>query len=128
VYDVANITTKEMASLMVGYDFETTLVKDSRPMGAESLSVEHLSYVDDDGVKRVDDVSFTVREGEILAVAGVAGNGQVEVADMVAGLLSPDVRGHPVQGAGHHGSRHPRSDRTGDLLHSRGPAGGGVAA
>lgn len=89
VYDVANITTKEMASLMVGYDFETTLVKDSRPMGAESLSVEHLSYVDDDGVKRVDDVSFTVREGEILAVAGVAGNGQVEVADMVAGLLSP---------------------------------------
>ena len=89
VYEVKDISTQQMASLMVGYDFETNVVKDVHPFGKESLSVEHLSYVDFDGVKKVDDVSFSVHQGEIMAIAGVAGNGQVEVADMVAGLLSP---------------------------------------
>jgi len=91
VHQVKDITTQQMASLMVGYDFETNVVKDSHPFGAEVLSLEHLSYVDADGVRRVDDVSLTVRQGEILAIAGVAGNGQVEVADMVAGLLKPSA-------------------------------------
>ncbi|MDX1600081.1 MAG: ATP-binding cassette domain-containing protein, partial [Anaerolineales bacterium] len=42
------------------------------------------------GVKALDDVSFTIREGEILGVAGVAGNGQHELAEVVAGLRQPD--------------------------------------
>lgn len=47
-----DISTQQMASLMVGYDFETNVVKDVHPLGKESLSVEHLSYVDFDGVKK----------------------------------------------------------------------------
>jgi ABC-type uncharacterized transport system ATPase subunit len=88
VYDVPKITTQEMASLMVGYEFTNEEKKEKHAFGSEMLSVSHLTYVNEDKVKVVDDVSFTVHGGEILAIAGVAGNGQVEVADIIAGLLT----------------------------------------
>ena len=53
------------------------------------LKVEHLTVQNEDRFEVVKDVSFSVRSGEIFAVAGVSGNGQVELADAVAGLLKP---------------------------------------
>ena len=48
--------------------------------------MEHLSCVDGDGIRGVDDMSFTVDGGEILGVAGIAGSGQKELCEMIAGL------------------------------------------
>ena len=54
------------------------------------LVVEGLSVTDDRGLPAVRDVSFEVREGEIVGIAGVDGNGQSELIDALAGLRKPD--------------------------------------
>ena len=63
--------------------------KPAPEFGREILKVEHLTVQNEDKFEVVKDVSFSVRGGEIFAVAGVSGNGQVELADAVAGLLKP---------------------------------------
>ena len=51
------------------------------------MEVKNLTVKNQDGFEVVKDVSFSVRGGEIFAIAGVSGNGQVEIADAVAGLM-----------------------------------------
>jgi len=87
VYNVKDISTRQMASLMVGYEVSLDVEKARHSFGNVALEVKNLSVFDNDEIKVVDNVSFDVHEGEILAIAGVAGNGQVEVADALAGLL-----------------------------------------
>jgi len=60
----------------------------SRP-GEAALAVDHVSLVDASGVKRLDDVSFSIRAGEILGVAGVSGNGQSELLEVLSGIRPP---------------------------------------
>ena len=78
----------ELASLMVGRAVELTVHKDAPRLGDESLVVSGLSVADDAGTVLVDDVSFTVRKGEVLAIAGVQGNGQTELTEAIVGLQS----------------------------------------
>ena len=85
-------TNAELASLMVGRAVELTVHKDEPKLGDEALVVEHLSVIDAIGQLVVNDVSFTVRRGEILAVAGVQGNGQTELTEALLGL-QPRVHG-----------------------------------
>ena len=82
----------ELASMMVGRAVELTVHKDEPKLGDEALVVEHLSVIDAIGQLVVNDVSFTVRRGEILAVAGVQGNGQTELTEALLGL-QPRVHG-----------------------------------
>ncbi|WP_448003789.1 ABC transporter ATP-binding protein [Agromyces bauzanensis] len=82
----------ELASMMVGRAVELTVHKDEPKLGDEALVVEHLSVIDQIGHLVVNDVSFTVRRGEILAVAGVQGNGQTELTEALLGL-QPRVQG-----------------------------------
>ena len=64
--------------------------------GAPLLQVENLGYVDAKGVRRFSDVSFEVRAGEIVGIAGVAGNGQSELLEVLAGIRHATIgRGHP---------------------------------
>ncbi|MDR0838311.1 MAG: ABC transporter ATP-binding protein [Oscillospiraceae bacterium] len=86
VYDVAETSTDEMASLMVGRELAGEAAPEEHEFGAEVLRVEKLDVIRD-RMKKVDGVSFSVREGEIFAVAGVDGNGQTELTDAIAGLL-----------------------------------------
>jgi ABC-type uncharacterized transport system ATPase subunit len=83
----------ELASLMVGRAVELTVHKDEPNLGDDALVVDHLTVVDPIGQLVVNDVSFTVRRGEILAVAGVQGNGQTELTEALLGLA------HNVQGS-----------------------------
>ncbi|MDP2773028.1 MAG: ABC transporter ATP-binding protein [Nocardioides sp.] len=76
----------ELASLMVGRAVELTVHKEPPVLGEESLTVEHLKVVDERGVVHVNDLSFSVRGGEILVVAGVQGNGQTELVEALLGL------------------------------------------
>ncbi len=86
VLDVASATTKEMANKMVGREVSFEVDKPQAHYGAEVLRVENLTVKDSNKFKVVKNVSFSIRSGEIFAVAGVSGNGQVEIADAIAGL------------------------------------------
>ncbi|MEI3846377.1 MULTISPECIES: ABC transporter ATP-binding protein [unclassified Microbacterium] len=76
----------ELASLMVGRAVELTVHKEPATPGTGGLEVRDLRVVAADGTVVVDDVSFDVRPGEILAVAGVQGNGQTELIEAMVGL------------------------------------------
>ncbi len=82
----------ELAALMVGRPVELTVHKDAPKLGDDALVVEGLSVIDDLGRVHVDDVSFSIKAGEILAVAGVQGNGQTELTEALLGLQD-HVRG-----------------------------------
>jgi ABC-type uncharacterized transport system ATPase subunit len=76
----------ELARLMVGREVLLRVEKTEPKTGATQLSVRNLSITNKDGAKRLDKVSFEVRQGEILGIAGVEGNGQTELMEALAGL------------------------------------------
>ncbi|HVS20702.1 MAG TPA: ABC transporter ATP-binding protein [Pyrinomonadaceae bacterium] len=77
----------ELARLMVGREVLLRVEKPEAKAGATVLSTRGLSIVGRDGGKRVDSVSFEVRAGEIVGIAGVEGNGQTELIEALAGLI-----------------------------------------
>ncbi|MDQ1596769.1 MAG: ral nucleoside transport system ATP-binding protein [Microbacteriaceae bacterium] len=85
-------TNAELASLMVGRSVELTVQKAAAQAGASALAVRNLSVIDALGHVVVNDVSFDVHAGEILAIAGVQGNGQTELTEAIMGL-QPRVTG-----------------------------------
>lgn len=87
IRNVADTSTKEMASLMVGREVTFSTEKKEATFGDVVLSVEHLDVYNSNHFQVVKDVSFEIHKGEIMAIAGVAGNGQVEIADAIAGLI-----------------------------------------
>src|SRR5919198_1384238 len=82
-------TEKELARLMVGREVLLRVDKAPASPAAPLLSVEDLHVLDDRGLEAVRGVSFDVRAGEIVGVAGVDGNGQTELIDALAGLRHP---------------------------------------
>jgi len=79
-------TNAELANLMVGREVDLTVDKESATPGEDVLVVDGLTVADQFGNLVVNDVSFTVRAGEIIGVAGVQGNGQSELAEALVGL------------------------------------------
>jgi simple sugar transport system ATP-binding protein len=77
---------EELASLMVGRPVSLDVDKNPAKLGNVTLSVSNLTIADHTGRSLVKNVSFEVRAGEILAVAGVQGNGQSELAESIVGL------------------------------------------
>ncbi len=76
----------ELAALMVGRPVELTVHKDPPKLGDEAFVVDSLRVIDPTGHVHVNDVSFSIQAGEILAVAGVQGNGQTELTEAILGL------------------------------------------
>jgi simple sugar transport system ATP-binding protein len=91
---VGRVQTKDtnaadLARMMVGREVLLRVEKpDAKPGGTE-LAVQNLSVVARGATKRLNDVSFEVRKSEILGIAGVEGNGQTELIEALAGLVSP---------------------------------------
>ena len=79
----------ELASLMVGRSVDLGVDKSPAQPGEISLEVRDLTVLDAAGVRQVDRVTFDVARGEILAVAGVQGNGQTELTEVILGLQKP---------------------------------------
>ena len=77
---------EELASLMVGRPVSLDVDKNAAKLGGVTLAVSNLTISDHTGRSLVKNVSFEVRAGEILAVAGVQGNGQSELAESIVGL------------------------------------------
>ncbi|MCA0256177.1 MAG: ABC transporter ATP-binding protein [Proteobacteria bacterium] len=91
---VATVKTKEtsveeLAELMVGRRVLLRVEKQAANPGDVLLSVKNLTVKDGRGVVMVDNVSFDVRAGEITGIAGVAGNGQSELLEAIAGIRKP---------------------------------------
>ena len=86
----ADTNVEELAELMVGRKVRLDLDKIPPRLGEVLLRAEHLSLVDGRGVRRLDDVGIELRAGEIVGIAGVSGNGQSELLQVLSGIRAPD--------------------------------------
>jgi ABC-type uncharacterized transport system ATPase subunit len=80
------VNQAKLASMMVGREVILKVKKGEAEPKEKVLTVENLEVLDDRGLEAVRGVSFEVREGEILGVAGVQGNGQTQLAEALTGL------------------------------------------
>ena len=87
VLNIKDTSIKEISALMVGKEVSLGITQTEHSMKDVVLEVNNLSVVSNDQFTLVDDVSFSVHAGEVLAIAGVSGNGQVVIADAIAGLV-----------------------------------------
>jgi len=76
----------ELTNLMVGRAVDLSINRIERKNNKAILNIENLTVLDDEKVKSLDNVSFKLATGEILGVAGVAGSGQKELCEAIAGL------------------------------------------
>ena len=79
----------ELARLMVGREVLLRVEKPDPKVGRAQLEVRNLSVADAFGATKVNGVTFEVRSGEIVGIAGVEGNGQTELMEALAGLVDP---------------------------------------
>ena len=99
----AETTVEELAELMVGRRVLLRVEKGPAAPSDVVLSVRNLTVKDGRGVTMVDNVSFDVRAGEVVGIAGVAGNGQSELLEAITGIRKPAsgeilMHGQPVTG------------------------------
>jgi general nucleoside transport system ATP-binding protein len=98
-------TEESLARLMVGRDVLLRVAKETAKPGEPVLEVEDLRARDQRGLEAVRGVSLTVRGGEVVAIAGVDGNGQLELVQSIAGVIVPQsghvrIAGKDVTGRG----------------------------
>ena len=86
---VANTNMNELAQMMVGRDVELSVTRRAEQVGEENFSVRGLSLTER-GVPILRDVCLSLRKGEILGIAGIEGNGQTELIEVLTGLRRPD--------------------------------------
>lgn len=86
LYDMKDVTEQDISNLMVGRDVILNIEKKLPEIGDPTIHVKDLSISGENGKTYVNNVSFLLREGEILGIAGVEGNGQSELAEALTGL------------------------------------------
>jgi ABC-type uncharacterized transport system ATPase subunit len=84
--DPKTTTTRQLAEMMVGAELPSPETRTSTVRDAPVLRLDGLTVVTPEARTVVDDVSLTVREGEVVGIAGVEGNGQAELVDAIMGL------------------------------------------
>ena len=82
-YQTADVTEKEISNLIMGCEMDTSIEKTEPKPGDLRIQVEDLSYTDKNGVQVLKNLSFGVHGGMIFGIAGVQGNGQVELVDLM---------------------------------------------
>ena len=113
----------DLAEKMVGREVEFVSEPYEKPKGGLALEVEGLSALGYKGIQSLKDVSFTIMEGEMLGIAGVAGNGQRELAEVITGMsratsgrvkiFGRDLTNHSPKEIIEHGVGHIPEDRQG---------------
>lgn len=91
-YSVSELSEQEISKLMVGRDVDLNIEKTPREFKDVVLSVKNLEYTNSFNKKVLDKVSFTVRQGQILGIAGIEGNGQSELISSIVGAIN-DIKG-----------------------------------
>lgn len=87
VFETRDVTEQEISRLMVGRDVVLKYDKGDVPYGKPVLAVEGLSVSDSHGKALLSEISFSVREGQIVGIAGVEGNGQTQLIEALTGGL-----------------------------------------
>ncbi len=85
----ADTSESKLAIMMVGRETFGVKRQELKETGDPVLTIEGLNLVDEQGLKRLRDVSLELRRGEILSIAGVSGNGQAELIKVLTGLKKP---------------------------------------
>ena len=86
--ETASVSDKELIALMMG-EINTAVVEKNNEKGEVKLEVENISLeTDAGGFNNLNDINLSIKAGEILGIAGVSGNGQVELANIVSGIQS----------------------------------------
>ena len=85
--DIEDVNEAIIAKMMVGRDVLMTIDKEPAQMKENVLAIKNLNFTDNNGKKVINNVSFSVRAGQILGIAGVEGNGQREISEIVTGLI-----------------------------------------
>ena len=88
--ETAKTNESELTEMMVGKKISLNIDRSEPKDCEERLVIKDLSCIDREGVKILDDVSFTAYSGEILGIAGIAGSGQRELLESIAGLQKVD--------------------------------------
>lgn len=112
----AAVTEEDIAQMMVGRKVFFKIDKPEQQRGQAIAQIRNLSYVSETGVPRLRSLSFNVYGGEILGIAGVEGNGQTSLVEVLSGLKSPTtgqalINGQSILGHG------PRSVRRAGVAH-----------
>ena len=81
-----DVTANDLAELMVGSELPKPATREATVTDRTAVEVDRISMVDEGGVTRLQDVSFSVQCGEIVGVAGVEGNGQSELVEAIMGI------------------------------------------
>ena len=100
--DVNSTTKEELARMMVGRDVIFNIEKEESKKGEVVLQVNNIEVLNNKGLKAVKNLSFEVRSGEILGIAGVSGNGQKELVEAITGLRNVEkgkiiIKGKEIQ-------------------------------
>ena len=82
----SSTNAQEMTNMMVGRPVSLNIDRPEPENPKDRLVVENLTVVDVDGIRKLDNVSFTARSGEVLGIAGISGCGQKELLEAIAGL------------------------------------------
>ena len=93
--DTEGLNEAAISKLMVGRDVVLKIEKEAPKLGKPVLEIKDLVKINSIGKNVLDDVSFTIHEGEVVGIAGVEGNGQTELSEVLAGLTgfaSGDVK------------------------------------
>lgn len=119
--DAKGVTKADLARLMVGRDVVFSYDKKPCHPGEVVLSVKDVHAENDKGLPALKGVNLEIRKGEIVGLAGVAGNGQRELADVITGMRQvtqgsiavggEEVANHPVKDSIHKGVSHVPEDR-----------------
>ena len=81
-----NVTDDDLVELMMG-SIQKSIIDKSNKTGDTKLSVESIEYIDrGSNYKILEDINLEIKAGEILGIAGVSGNGQVELANIISGI------------------------------------------
>ena len=94
--------TRELANLMVGREILERIKRKEMIPGKSVIEIDNLTVINDKGLEAVKKVSMTVRENEILGIAGVSGNGQRELSEVLFGIREPvagfvKINGKPLK-------------------------------
>jgi general nucleoside transport system ATP-binding protein len=84
--DPSSVTARDLAELMVGSELPSPETRESTVTDLEMLRIDGLTLASAEGRLLLDDVSFRIRKGEVLGIAGVEGNGQAELVEAIMGI------------------------------------------
>jgi len=95
---VKDLTPADMSAMMIGSETTRTAARDNKPRGDSVLHIDGLHALDDIGLKALEDLNLHVHTGEIVGIAGVSGNGQSKLVEVLAGQRPPQSGGIKVHG------------------------------